>query len=260
MEKYRIYIDEVGNSDLKSSEDPNHRYLSLTGVIFELGYVKDKVSNMLDGLKAKFFDSHPDDPIILHRKEMVNKKHPFRRLKNPSIEKEFNDEFINLLKDLNYEIITVLIDKLEHKNQYSVWTYDPYHYCLAVLVERFYKFLAKKNSIGDIMIESRGGKEDLRLKKSYSKIFHEGTNYIKPEVFQKVFTSRELKVKPKSANIAGLQIADLIAYPARQYVFEIYGIEKKLKQTFNDKIIEVIESKFVNFQGNKKGYGIKVLP
>ena len=33
--KYRIYIDEVGNPDLDSSEHPNHRYLSLTGVIFD---------------------------------------------------------------------------------------------------------------------------------------------------------------------------------------------------------------------------------
>jgi len=34
-----MYIDEVGNSDLGASTDPNHRYLSLTGVIFELDYV-----------------------------------------------------------------------------------------------------------------------------------------------------------------------------------------------------------------------------
>ena len=34
--KYRIYIDEVGNPDLASSENPNHRFLSLTGVILEL--------------------------------------------------------------------------------------------------------------------------------------------------------------------------------------------------------------------------------
>ena len=35
--KYRIYIDEVGNPDLESSENPNHQFLSLTGVIIELG-------------------------------------------------------------------------------------------------------------------------------------------------------------------------------------------------------------------------------
>ena len=35
--KYRIYIDDVGNPDLESSENPNHQFLSLTGVIIALG-------------------------------------------------------------------------------------------------------------------------------------------------------------------------------------------------------------------------------
>jgi hypothetical protein len=35
MTKYRIYIDEVGNPDLKSSEKEDHRCLCLTGVIFD---------------------------------------------------------------------------------------------------------------------------------------------------------------------------------------------------------------------------------
>lgn len=34
--KYRLYIDEVGSSDMGASHEPNHRYLSLTGIIMEL--------------------------------------------------------------------------------------------------------------------------------------------------------------------------------------------------------------------------------
>lgn len=41
MEKYRIYIDEVGNPDVESSDNPNHRFLSLTGVIIDLEYVRN---------------------------------------------------------------------------------------------------------------------------------------------------------------------------------------------------------------------------
>jgi len=40
--KYRLYVDEVGNPDLRSSEHPEHRFLCLTGVAFELDYV-DKI-------------------------------------------------------------------------------------------------------------------------------------------------------------------------------------------------------------------------
>lgn len=93
MNKYRVYIDEVGNNDLKSSENPNHRYLSLTGLIFELNYVKEVVTPSLEKLKQKYFPYHPDEPIILHRKELVNKKYPFNALKNPEIEEQFNSDF-----------------------------------------------------------------------------------------------------------------------------------------------------------------------
>ena len=258
--KYRIYIDEVGNSDLKSSQDPNHRYLSLTGVIFNLDYVKRVLSKELEELKEKYFGSHPDEPIILHRKEIINKKYPFNILNIPAIEEKFNNEFLQKLERWEYTIITLTIDKLEHENHYIAWRYDPYHYCLAVMLERYYKFLLDLNSVGDVMIESRGGNEDMRLKKSFIKIMNDGTNYINSEAFQKYLTSTELKVKPKSANIAGLQIADLLAYPSRTYLFEIFGIEKKSKYTFNEEIIKIIKNKYLIKNGKLIGWGLKLLP
>ena len=41
--KFRMYIDEVGNPDLNSSDSPLHRFLSLTGVIVELEYVREVI-------------------------------------------------------------------------------------------------------------------------------------------------------------------------------------------------------------------------
>jgi len=163
MSKYRIYIDEVGNNDLRSSENPNHRYLSLTGIIIKLDYVQSSVQPAIEGLKKKYFDSHPDEPIILHRKELVNKKYPFNKLKDPDVEKSFNSDLLDLLESLEYKVISVLIDKLEHHKKYSTWKYDPYHYCIEILVERFFFFLNSNNATGDVMIESRGGKEDMRI-------------------------------------------------------------------------------------------------
>lgn len=258
--KYRIYIDEVGNSDLKSSQDKNHRYLSLTGVIFNLDYVKSVLSPELEKLKMQYFGSHPDEPIILHRKEMINKKYPFKILKNQDIEQAFNADLLGKLRNWEYSIITVAIDKYEHEQHYTTWKYDPYHYCLAVLIERYYRFLADQYAHGDIMIESRGGNEDIRLKKSFNKIMNEGTNFIKSEDFRKVFTSHELKVKPKTANISGLQIADLLAYPSRTLLFEMFSIDKKKTVTFNDRINEAIQDKYYNKKGRIQGWGIKLLP
>ncbi|MEJ5352648.1 MAG: DUF3800 domain-containing protein [Melioribacteraceae bacterium] len=125
MYKYRIYIDEVGNNDLESSYNINHRYLSLTGLIFEINYVKDVVTPSLEELKKKYFPYHPDEPVILHRKELVNRKFPFHSLKGQKVEEQFNNEFLQLLNELNYVVVFVFIDKLEHKLKYQTWKYDP---------------------------------------------------------------------------------------------------------------------------------------
>lgn len=203
MKKYRIYIDEVGNNDLRSSENPNHRYLSLTGIIINLEYVQTTLQPAIEELKKKYFDYHPDEPIVLHRKELVNKKYPFNTLANPKVEQSFNDDLLNLLKSLKYTVLSVLIDKLEHHNKYNTWKYDPYHYCMEILLERFFFFLNSNDSVGDVMIESRGGKEDMRLKKSFRRIWESGTHFVESERLHKILTSKELKVKPKYLNVSG---------------------------------------------------------
>ena len=162
--KYRLYIDEVGNPGLECSKDPRHRYLSLTGIMMELGYVDTIVFAELENLKRKYFHSHVDDPVILHRKELVNQKYPFHSLRNEKIRKEFDQDLLRLLEDLEYTVVTVVIDKFEHKTRYQVWQQDAYHYCLRILLERYVLFLKDLELTGDVMAESRGGKEDMRLK------------------------------------------------------------------------------------------------
>lgn len=258
--KYRIYIDEVGSSDLKSTMDPVNRYLSLTGVVIDLQHVKDTITPDMEALKNTFFLQHPDDPIIFHRKEVMNKKFPFHALKDADTEEAFNVAFLDCLNRWSYKVITVVIDKYEHQQRYNVWRYDPYHYAMSIIFERYHLRLKQINQMGDMMFESRGGKEDTRLKESYRNIFVSGTDYIKPEDIDATLTTKELKIKPKSANISGLQLADLLAYPAQRYALkQLYQLNDG-RSTFNEKIIDVIKNKFFTRNGNAEGYGIKLLP
>ncbi|MCB0071790.1 MAG: DUF3800 domain-containing protein [Caldilineaceae bacterium] len=259
--KYRMYVDEVGNSDLDSSRDPNHRYLSLTGVVVELAYVQTTLFPQIENLKYRYFLSHPDEPVILHRKELVNRRHPFTALRMPETEQAFNKELLNLLTVLDYRVMTVVIDKLEHTRRYQVWRSDPYHYCMTVLAERFVLWLNSQKAIGDVMTESRGGKEDRRLKKSFNRIFTEGTSYVKPETFEQHLTSRQLKVKAKTNNIAGLQIADLIAHPSYKAVVAMRNNDV-LPDNFGARIVRILENNkyYRNANGQIDGWGRKWLP
>lgn len=259
--KYRMYIDEVGNSDLKASAEPNHRYLSLTGVILELGYVDTTVFPALENLKRRYFGSHPDDPIVLHRKELLNRKPPFTALKDLALARRFDRELLQLLGELDYRVITVVIDKREQVERYQVWQFDPYHYCLRVLLERFVRWLGRNSANGDVMAESRGGREDRRLKESFSRVVEGGTEYIAQAEFQKYLTSVQLKVKPKANNIAGLQLADLIAHPS--YKATISGNQGGERMgEFGARIVALLEAgKYDRSpRGGIDGWGRKLLP
>ncbi|RJP79377.1 MAG: DUF3800 domain-containing protein [Candidatus Zixiibacteriota bacterium] len=259
--KYRLYIDEVGNSDLHSSSDPNHRYLSLTGVAFSLDYVDQVVFPTLESLKRRYFHHHADDPICLHRKEILQKKAPFDSLRDPKIEAAFNEDLLRILMDFQYTVFTAVIDKYEHMRQYSVWQYDPYHYCLEILIERFCFFLETSEATGDVLAESRGGKEDRRLKASFHRHFSTGTRFINPEKIAQRLTSSQLKVKSKSNNIAGLQFADIIAYPSYRAALARHD-NRPLPEDFSGKIITILETSkyYRSSAGEIQGYGRKWLP
>jgi len=259
--KYRMYVDEVGNSDLRASRDPNHRYLSLTGVVCELDYVVTHVFPAVEQLKRTHFGAHPDEPIILHRKEVMQRKPPFDKLKDPTVDAAFTGDLTSMFASLNYVVFTAVIDKLEYVERYKVWRYDPYHYCLAVIVERFVQWVERQNAVGDVMAESRGGGEDMRLKTAFTEMYRDGTEYVKPGIIQARLTSKELKVSPKAQNVAGLQLADLIAYPSyRATLCRRQG--KPLPEDMNGTVATILEaSKYDrSSSGRIEGWGRKWLP
>lgn len=244
MPHYRLYIDEAGNSDLDSSDDPNHRFLCLTGIVIELDYVQSTIYQQLEGFKKKYFLSHPDEPIILHRKDIVCQRGVFAVLKNEQIKASFENELLQLFEIWDYKIISVCIDKKKHKDTYAVWRYDPYHYCLEMLLERYVLFLKQKDKNGDVLAESRGGKDDMRLKESYSRLFENGTNFVSPDLISQYITSKELKVKPKLTNISGLQIADLIVHESRKEILKENGLQSKDMTRFQTKLVSIMSKKY----------------
>jgi hypothetical protein len=178
MALYRLYVDEVGNHDMTHVDDPNHRFLSLTGVILESQYTWDVLRPEMDRIKREFFQQDPDEPVIFHRKDLINGRPPFHALRQPDVKRRFDATLLEALARWEYDVITVVIDKKEHRDRYRAWRHHPYHYCLQVLLERFVLHLENQGDRGDVMVESRGGKEDRRLKDSYARLYRHGTDYI----------------------------------------------------------------------------------
>jgi hypothetical protein len=72
-----------------------------------------------------------------------------------------------------------------------------------------------------------------------------------------VFTSKQLKVKPKSNNISGLQLADLIAHPSRNEILSENKLLDKPLAPFAKKIIRILHSKY--YQHHGKVFGKKFI-
>jgi hypothetical protein len=124
-------------------------------------------------------------------------------------------------------------------------------------MERYCGWLDFHGASGDIMAESRGGKEDVALKKEYQGIFQNGEGYLTKERVQRTMTSKEIKIKPKEADIAGLQLADLLAHPLTRDVLCVFGKARDRGSTFAEDIVKTVTPKYNRqiYQNRIEGYG-----
>ena len=211
----RLFIDEVGNADLKgAADDPNIRYLSLTGVVMKTIAHNRTLAPSFAALKAVHWEDNGDNPVIFHRREIVRREGRFAILRDPAIGSAFDAKMLSVISQLPFLAITITIDKKAHLEQYVVWRYDPYHYCLQLLVERYVRWLDRNELYGDVVIEARFKKVDKKLKASFWRLWNEGTENMPKAMIQKRLVSKDIGMFAKSADIAGLQLADLIAHPS----------------------------------------------
>lgn len=257
--RYRMYVDESGDHTRNLLEDVSRRYLALLGVWFRQVDAYARFADALELFKREIFGPRPDKPVILHRSDIVNRKGAFGILRDPAMQERFDEGLLRVIQGAECQITCVIIDKKAHYERYAD-PFHPYHYCLAALLDRYSGWLNHKNAVGDVLAESRGGEEDLQLKAAYRRVFEAGTLLFDHKRHQKALTSKEIKIQGKRMNTAGLQLADLLAYPIKQSCL----LEKELiadpGNVFGKRLVEAIEGK-INCHATQKtvwGYG-KVL-
>ncbi len=130
------------------------------------------------------------------------------------------------------------------------------------MLERFVLFLHYGDHRGDVMVESRAGIEDRRLADSFARLYEKGNENVPAQRWQARLTSCQLKIKPKKANIAGLQLADLIAHPSRREILIENQLMTDNRDVFGDQICAILrQSKYYRSKsGHIAGYGKKLLP
>jgi len=77
------------------------------------------------------------------------------------------------------------------------------------------------------------------------------------EHHQRALTSKDIKIQPKVANIAGLQLADVLAHPVKQACLAEKGWIPHLGEGFGKRMYEAVKWKlnFNELLGTVQGYG-----
>lgn len=266
---YRLFIDEVGHHNLATANDPAERYLCLVGVILDLEYSMTEFSDAVNAIKLEIFGTRD---VVLHRRELIDKKPaPYDKLSDPAVKERFDSLLLRLIENSRYTVISIFIDKQRHLEKYDAWHFEPYHYCLTAMLERYVWWLDEEDAVGDVMAEGRSRKQDMKLEAAYKYVYSNGTGFDGPEkkvfvskeLIQKRLTAKEIKMKTKASNEVGLQLADIVANPARRHIqCKIENV--KFKSKFSRAIVKIlVKLKYRRCRWGSRqiiGYGVKILP
>ncbi len=215
MQKWRLYIDESGDHTYKHLNNLDTRYLGLTGILINKKFYDDNVQPGLEALKQNIFHYDPDNPPILVRSYIKHRKFWFYVLQDEELNKKWEEELISFINGLkgHAKVFTVVIDKEQHLKDYPRQTFDPYTYSLAVLLNRVRGYLVINGECADIVAEARGKVEDKQIKEAYVDLITKGSLYGNTgEYYRQAYPEKSLVVSRKITNVAGLQLADIIAY------------------------------------------------
>ena len=260
-DRYRLYLDESGDHVYRETAETAHRFLCLLGCWFQNpDYVQ--FHQALDGLKERHFHPHPDNPVILHREDMINARKVFKILQDEKKRAEFDADLLDIINSAKFRVVAVVIDKAALRSAYGESAAHPYHLGLGFLLQRFAGYLNHINRVGDVMAEARGGAEDLLLQESYTRVYDRGIWVTSAGYFQSALSSRQLKLRQKKANISGLQLADLLGHPTKMWALKHFGFTGEELAPFAKRLMTIVDHKFNRqlYNNRLEGYGIVLYP
>ena len=247
-----LYIDETGDHSL-SKIDKSYPIFVLSGVIIEDSYHDGELTDRLDELKERHFGTKD---IILHSKEMTHpqsaRSKEYVKFLNTDFRRNFYKGFEHFLKDSNIIVVACVIMKSKHFANYGLEAKDPYLLSFDNLVNRLV-FDLSDDQRGRIVAESRNGVLDNQLEIAYLTSRIQGTNKVQPAEL-KLKLEGSIQFRQKADNIAGLQIADMVASPiARHYLGKSERVGHQLSYAS-------VFSKVRNIKGRWENVGITIIP
>lgn len=208
---YVVFVDESGDHSLTSIDADFPVFALAFCVMAKTDYITQTAPQM-QVLKFKYWGH---DAVVLHEHEIRKEKGEFAFLRaDRTIRNTFYDDLHSLMVNASMTVIASVIDKVALGKKYDK-PWNPYEIALHFCLERLLTFLLRKGQAGKqvhVVFECRGKAEDAELELAFRRIVGGGSawGWVASNFSTIDFVP---KFSKKSENLAGLQLADLIARP-----------------------------------------------
>lgn len=252
LSEYLVFVDESGSPSMINI-DPNYPIFVLAFLIAKKTEYMSTITPAVQQFKFKHFGH---DQVILHEREIRRDSGHFSFLKKPALKQFFLDELTEIIKDLPFNLICIIINKNEYKNQY-LNSVNLYHLGLDAGLERVKDFLIQEgewvssarsavyvNPVLHFIVERRGNNEDKDLGIEFQRICNGENRDHEKFNFEIIFAD-------KKSNSTGLQIADLVARPIGMCT---------LKPNQSNRAVDAIKGKLLKRAGEINQWGLMQFP
>lgn len=211
-----VFLDETGYPSLNKI-DPQFPIFLVALLICTPNVYIGQIVPTVYRFKYHFFGH---EGIILHSHEIRKRYGPFAILNDPAIRAPFLQSISDFMAASDYGLILSGIHKQAHKERYGDYAANPYELALTFALERLARGLQRRGYSPDthvtILAEARGKREDAELELSFLRTITEGTSFVGRDQFAAY--SMRLVFVTKAMNVVGLQLADLVTYPAARHM------------------------------------------
>jgi Protein of unknown function (DUF3800) len=209
-----VYLDEVGNPTLEDT-DKDFPLFAIALFICDADCYRDAICPRV--LKLKF-DWFGHEGVILHSRDIRKAQGDFGILTDPDTRARFLADLTSVMEQCDYQLIAVAVRKDRHKARYR-YPADPYDLALMFALERLVSVLeGAKQAEVMIIAERRGTREDRELYTAFQRVVSAGTEFIDGSRFRRI--AFRMAFVPKTMNVVGTQMADLVAYPIARFVLD----------------------------------------
>ena len=201
---YVVYVDESGDHSL-ASINPEFPVFVLALCVIHKRHYAEKIIPAVEKLKFNYFGH---DSVVLHEHDIRKQKGDFAFLSHLPTRLEFVRQLSSIMDVSNFILIACVVDKARMSKSEGAST-NPYHIALDICLESLRGFLVEKKQDHlqtHVVVECRGKKEDRELELEFRRICDGNNPGFRQLPFDVVFAD-------KKTNLAGLQLADLVARP-----------------------------------------------